>query len=840
MFFLLVSSVQAVPSNGVAYYQYTDNVNDQWNSNNGVFTNPVYSTSYPTFNTSGDGSTKSGSFDGSNAYVTSDQIIPTGSFSINTWISPDSIATTSETLFSAYSSAHYLIVDNKDNHPNKGYRVYMNGGWHLNTATDQGFTTGSWQMLTITYDHIGDTLKIYRNAVEKQSEGSVGTNIVASGHFYVGARGDNPTSNNFDGLVDETKIYNSVLTPTNITNLFNVGNATIEGGSPPPPTSYFDLTAKDNKTNSTINIFNVTIDLNNGTSGLFFSTTNGTINTGINQSQNLLSNLTFESHNYFDREYLNYNTSNDLNSVILHYPKIQIYDNETLKALSNFNVSLMGGFWTTTNGTIYFPHQITKTIDIKSLGYTDKTITFNFENATNLNTPIFYNLIRFTIHAFEAPSNTTQILNFTIDVESLNSSFSSSDITSNGTLNVEYPRNEVLNMTFDNLLYAFVSDLISPQYNDVYNFSVYPTNSVYLYIYGSGGVILNTTQINITLNGAEYQSVFTTNGTYRFENINDGYYQLDLEAGSYSDNTYYFSLDNRTHRELDLYMSSTCTDITFSILDAYQSILEGVVTTFYQQINGSWVNVGQKTTDISGNIQICLEEESHLIQAVKTGYETWEGTLTPYESEYTIFLDLIGARVYESLFDDITFIYSPHSATLNGNLTNITITAYSPKGKILYFGLNTTYHGTSYIDNVTTFASGGVASIELPLRQDDDNEFAVDFFVKSVGGSYHHFKINYQVFDFAISQYSLVSIFEEWKTQEGDFAVIFWVYVMILIALGLIHLAGGRGIVLLIFSILLIGIFSSPLIAAINGVIGVIQIVILIMMGIAMSRKGLL
>lgn len=639
--------------------------------------------------------------------------------------------------------------------------------------------------------------------------------------------------------IDEFWIYDGVLTDADILSL-NSSNP-FSGSPPPTPTSYFDITAIDNQTSNPINTFNATIDLNNGTLGLFFSTTNGTINTGINQSVALLGNVTFRSNNYFEQVYLNHNISNDLQSILLDYPKITTFDNESSNSINTFNVSLVGGFWNTTTGTINFPYQTTKTITIKSQGYNDKAITFNFENGTDLNTALLYTYARMYIQGFEAPLNTTQILNLTIIAESLNSSFSLNSSTTNGLLNVSYPRGETINATFDNDEYALTSNLIFPSYNYFFNFSAYPTNSVFLFIRDSEtNALINTSRINITLNGAAFYSVFTLNGTYRFKDIKSGNYQADLEAGSYSDNTYFFALNNRTHRELDWYMSSTCTDITFSFLDTYQSALEGVVATFNQQVNGSWVNVGQKTTDISGDIQICLETEKHLIQAVKSGYQTWEGNLTPLTTEYTIFLDILGARVYNLLFDDITFIYSPTTSTLNGNLTNITFTTYSPGGEILYFGLNTTYNGTQYIHNITTSASGGVASVELPLKQDDDSEFSVDFFVKSVSGNYHHFKIYYNVFDFAISQYSLVQIFDDWETQEGTFAVLFWVYVMILFALGLIHLAGGRGIVLVISAILLIGIFSSPLIAVIDLTIGIIQTVVLILISIAMSKRGLL
>jgi len=594
-----------------------------------------------------------------------------------------------------------------------------------------------------------------------------------------------------------------------------------------------DLTAKDNETSAAITIFNATID------SIFYSTDNGTINTNINQSLGAEIDITFNAEGHFSKTYSSYNTSTDLTGYLLDYPTITTSDNETLSSINNFNISMLGFFNETTTGSINFPYQNLKTFTIDSSGYNPQVITHNFENATDLDISLFYTLARMSFKAVVLPSNVTQIDIFTINVTSLNSSLTATGNTTNGTLNIAVPR-ETLNITIDSLDYTLDSAVINPYYDLLYTFALYPTNSINLNIFDlDTSLLIDDRQINITINGVEYLTGSTTNGTFFTEGLLPGVYQLDLVAPNFAPNTYYFTLADRTHQTLNTYLSGSCNEVTFNIVDSYQSALDGVIVTFNQQINGSWSEIGQRTTDVSGAIEMCLQEELHMIQATKTGYETWEGDLTPYNSAYSIILDIIGSQVYESLFDDITFLFSPTASTLNTNSTDFTLTAYSPSGKILYFGLNTTYNGTSYITNSTTSASGGAATITLPLSEDHQH-FKVTYFVYSVTGSSYTWDQSYQYYDYAVSQYSLVYLFNEWEAEEGNFTVLFWVYVLLIISTGLLMLTGADKVVLVIWGVLFIGIFSSPLIGAIPVGIGIIQCVVLVLLAVAMGKRGML
>jgi hypothetical protein len=92
------------------------------------------------------------------------------------------------------------------------------------------FNTSGWQHLVFTYDGSSTVggIKIYLNGSE------VSTNPITNGTylrmtnttspFRIGAGGVPPGTGFFDGLVDEIGLRSTVLTPAEVTELYNSGN----------------------------------------------------------------------------------------------------------------------------------------------------------------------------------------------------------------------------------------------------------------------------------------------------------------------------------------------------------------------------------------------------------------------------------------------------------------------------------------------------------------------------------------------------------------------------------------------------------------------------------------
>jgi hypothetical protein len=93
---------------------------------------------------------------------------------------------------------------------------------------------GQWQHLAATYD--GATARFYVNGVETANRPHVG-NVGDSNTWRVGAYGPGP-GGFFDGLVDEVRIYNRALSPTEIQEDMNTGVGPADVVPPSTPTNF--------------------------------------------------------------------------------------------------------------------------------------------------------------------------------------------------------------------------------------------------------------------------------------------------------------------------------------------------------------------------------------------------------------------------------------------------------------------------------------------------------------------------------------------------------------------------------------------------------------------------
>ncbi len=114
--------------------------------------------------------------------------------------------------------------------------VYLNTGGVLKTvrfpnSTPNGLSTynNTWTHLFVVYD--GSNIVVYVNGNQAASQTATG-NVLANGDpFAIGARGGDGSWTRFNSTIDEVRVYNRALSPTEVQTLY--GNA--GGGTPPPP-----------------------------------------------------------------------------------------------------------------------------------------------------------------------------------------------------------------------------------------------------------------------------------------------------------------------------------------------------------------------------------------------------------------------------------------------------------------------------------------------------------------------------------------------------------------------------------------------------------------------------
>ena len=210
---------QAGSTNGLlAWYRFDGDASDSSASgrtgsfiNSGTFTAGKFGSAY--------------NLNGSSQYVTAtDASLPSGSSArtFSAWIYPTASSINSNVIM-AYGS--------QTNEPASGISVYNSSGstyarfcgWGDDYSVATALTLNRWTLITATFD--GTTATVYYNGVSVGTSNRSSWSTVLGGTLYVGR--NLAASGYFQGAIDDARIYNRVLSTTEITQLFQ--------GSLPPP-----------------------------------------------------------------------------------------------------------------------------------------------------------------------------------------------------------------------------------------------------------------------------------------------------------------------------------------------------------------------------------------------------------------------------------------------------------------------------------------------------------------------------------------------------------------------------------------------------------------------------
>jgi hypothetical protein len=170
-------------------------------------------------------------FDGVNDYIDfADSHNLTASFTIEAWVKQD-----------ATSTGNGMIVSKRDCNKgtNLGYSFglvnhYPNIKWYDNSGnlvfdltSSHDIGTDRWYSLSITYDMASTTAKIFIDGIEVASNSAVSAPPSATNEsLLLGAKFDDTDlsqklSNEFKGWIDEVRIWNVALTPTQLRTMMN-------------------------------------------------------------------------------------------------------------------------------------------------------------------------------------------------------------------------------------------------------------------------------------------------------------------------------------------------------------------------------------------------------------------------------------------------------------------------------------------------------------------------------------------------------------------------------------------------------------------------------------------
>jgi len=248
------------------------------------------------------------------------------------------------------------------------------------------------------------------------------------------------------------------------------------------------------------------------------------------------------------------------------------------------------------------------------------------------------------------------------------------------------------------------------------------------------GVKLNSTEITITNINGDFSQTNTTTGNELYITTNEtGNFSILVTKAGYTNRYYYELMNTGRYILLNAYLSNSTEDITFTVQNEFNNLVNNAQISCYTIINSNLVKVAQKTTDYSGQAVIPLDQTTQYIIRVTSGsYLEKEVTLTPSSTAYTIKLESVGLT-YTNIMDSISYEFSPvDKYSLDGNVTYNFITSVSDSSNSLdYWGIYLEYEdGTNYTQNFTD-STGGIAIQNLTTPINDTYINAKFFFHKN-------------------------------------------------------------------------------------------------------------
>jgi len=481
-----------------------------------------------------------------------------------------------------------------------------------------------------------------------------------------------------------------------------------------------------------------------------YSTTNGTIRTGIDSTSGLKS-LILKAEHYYDETELNYNVSSDLEVSFdrlkynINFAATQII---TSNYITPFNITLENGT-NITNGT-YAIYDDFKDFNFTKTNYynatltnqtidSDKTLTFSNVYQSIL-TLIFKDyLTNITI-------NDTGYFNYTYD------NITTQAYTTDGTftINTLYGDYETISKATGFAFYEedfTISTALITKY-----FQMYKENGIYFY---AKDFITETNLSNFSVilynDDYSYEGSNTTGELIKLYNMTPDIYKVVYSKENYSNANYVVTIGAGSHQTLTAYMieESTSSTTTFTVENIIsKEIIPNAIMSMYKLYNTTWNLVSSQFTDITGRTQFqYIDDEEYKFVIDKTNYTQRNFLLEPLFSTYTIRLTPTDVEVANYNIGDWLFYTSNDGLYYNDLINNVTISIASGRGTIEYYDLHVTYDNTTQSFNCIN-ALGCSDDIVLNISGAAFGEIInVSYDIKEVGQDEKTFTIIYNIWD---------------------------------------------------------------------------------------------
>jgi len=426
-------------------------------------------------------------------------------------------------------------------------------------------------------------------------------------------------------------------------------------------------------------ISNFTATLTNTTATLI-NTSNGTSIDYGNLTG--LFNITINKTGFFNYTNLNYNVTENPLTASMYYAKFHAnshFDNATI---SNFSIFINGQTYTA-NGTQINYSEVDglQNVTYSHPNYFNKTVELNITSSNyTFNETLTYYRARVNISAYTAPSNSSLIHNFTINVTYPNGTLISTQSTTTGSLWAELVWNISNNVTIDavnstNVTYQIKSVTLNGTEPQAYNFSLYSTNSFLLEFFDSQTLqLLNNTNVTFFMMGETAFNASTNNGTYYVDLLLPSEYTIVSTAPGYRQNQYIVTLTDRSHTPIDIYLVNETDSslVLLTVQDKYGNDIQGADITVQKYVNNAWIDEQILRTDQNGQTEgAFIVTTAYYNFYIDYGGVTVEGNPNNDTNKKTIYAEDVanGINFYIDIIQDQLALTYHDSLDISTNLS---------------------------------------------------------------------------------------------------------------------------------------------------------------------------
>lgn len=597
--------------------------------------------------------------------------------------------------------------------------------------------------------------------------------------------------------------------------------------------SNFSITAKDYYDNSTLSTFNASVTYN-GTTTLY-TTTTAQISTAVPSGAAV--NVTIIAPSYFNKTYSNYNTTTNLIAtpyqVEVRFAATEII---TGNSVTGFTVTATN---TTNNSAppILYLKAGNYNITYSKTSWYNKTTQFNYtalQNTTSTFTGVYQSILNVT-----ARNNVTgaAINAFTAYVYSSNYTYSTSGSTTTG--NISFPiTNGTYKVFFNTTGYSITNETTVISTPGVTNLTlrVFDNSSARIYIYNLTSLTLfNTATLTVSLNGNNltFYNFTTTNGIVYTGTLPPDTYRIAITGTGVTTTYGVLTIADSAFTEVNYYIDDSAMAKTFSSFDTLGNAVANATVSFSRAINGSFVVFTQVVTDNPGFFTVYLNP---LVTYYITGidpsgaHSDYTGSVTPNQDiTYPITWVVVSSGTYPDSY--LAGVYRNFTATYYNTTKKINVTweVISPIGDLSYFGLTVTYNGTSYTQNITGSAGGGISFINISgVNLTTVNTASARFFYKRTNYSEYSFTQNFVFYDYTPRSTAITNIVTNTDNQPTtDIGkAILWTFIMIMVMGGVYKVTGGSAEATSFVGLVFVGFLSLSSVAVYPQVFGMITVTV--------------